>query len=929
VLCPSCHTDIPAGQRFCGACGAKIDAAEDVTVTSDPATRLAGTPASARTEPAGSGSSGWLSSSGSIDHGRFEPGTVLDTRYRIIGLLGRGGMGEVYRADDLRLGQPVALKFLPQSLAGDARRLAQLHNEVRTARQVSHANVCRVYDVGDVEGQLFLSMEYVDGEDLAASLRRIGRFPEDKALEIARQICAGLAAAHDRGVIHRDLKPANIMIDAAGRVRIMDFGLAAAGAVDEVRVGTPAYMAPEQLEGREVTFKSDIYALGLVLYELFTGRRAFTATTLPDLVQQQATSDITAPTELVKSLDPAIERAILRCLQRDPTERPSTVMAVSLSLPGGDPLAAALAAGETPSPAMVAAAGGESATVKPRAGMFWIASAAVLALVVTGVSDRVSLLARMPVTKPAAVLADRAEELRQALGYTDPVIDQATGFFVDVEYLVWASNHGSAEARWPQLAEGRPAPLRFWYRTSPRLLSPMNSAASRSLGDPPFGSASGMTIVEIDTKGRLLSFEAMPRQIDPAAQLPAPTVDWLAILGMAGLDPAAFKEVSPGRTPRMFADARHAWRGPLPDTELQVTVETASYRGRPVYFDIIGPWTSAPRDPGVEVVEDRPGPISIILVLVLLVVAALLTRANLKSGRADRRGAFRLAAFMVGLGMSAWLLQPHVRALSDERGRLFASVGVSLFLGGAMYVMYLAVEPYLRRSWPTSLMSWTRLLSGQVRDAFVGRALLVGIACGLAMTLLDRFDKFGPVLAGWPEPIPYVPLLGALLGLRPFIAAVLNSANAGVQSGLLTVLAVAMLRFFVQRVAVRFKLQRLPLDAMTSAIAIAVVTIFVAIDYTGDMRHMWVPMLTAELGLIVILYLVTRVGVLAAVFAYFVNTLTNRIPLTLDGSRFYAGQGWIVLLALLVLAAIGLKWARAGEPMFGTRPGPAYNRDVQ
>ena len=170
--------------------------------------------ATRRTPPGGSRppSSGWLTASDSISHGRFAPGAALDERYRIIGLLGRGGMGEVYRADDLRLGQPVALKFLPEDLRHDPVRLAQFHNEVRTARQVSHPNVCRVYDIGEVDGLLYLSMEYVDGEDLATSLRRIGRFPEDKAAEIARQLCAGLAAAHQRGVIHRDLKPANVLI---------------------------------------------------------------------------------------------------------------------------------------------------------------------------------------------------------------------------------------------------------------------------------------------------------------------------------------------------------------------------------------------------------------------------------------------------------------------------------------------------------------------------------------------------------------------------------------------------------------------------------------------------------------------------------------------------------------------------------------------
>ena len=202
-------------------------------------------------------SGAWGASTSDIDHGRFEPGTIFDDRYRIIGRLGKGGMGEVYRADDLKLGQPVALKFLPESVDRDPARLTQLHTEVRMARQVSHPNVCRVYDVGEFEGHTFLSMEYVDGEDLASLLRRIGRFPQDRAIELARQICAGLAAAHDRNVVHRDLKPANIMLDGSGRIRITDFGLA--GATGEtLRAGTPAYMAPEQLAGGEVTPRSDI-----------------------------------------------------------------------------------------------------------------------------------------------------------------------------------------------------------------------------------------------------------------------------------------------------------------------------------------------------------------------------------------------------------------------------------------------------------------------------------------------------------------------------------------------------------------------------------------------------------------------------------------------------------------------------------------------
>src|SRR5580765_8197527 len=217
-------------------------------------------------------------------HDRFLPGAVLGNRYRIVALAGRGGMGEVYRADDLKIGQPVALKFLSADLERDPDRLKRLMGEVRIARQVSHPNVCRVYDVGEFQGHHFITMEYIDGEDLAALLRRIGRLPQEKALDLTRQIAAGLAAAHVQGIVHRDLKPANVMLDSRGRARITDFGLAAAAEAvhgKEARSGTPAYMAPEQVAGGAITPRTDVYALGLVLYEMFTGKRPFDGSTKP------------------------------------------------------------------------------------------------------------------------------------------------------------------------------------------------------------------------------------------------------------------------------------------------------------------------------------------------------------------------------------------------------------------------------------------------------------------------------------------------------------------------------------------------------------------------------------------------------------------------------------------------------------------------
>src|SRR5262249_7441601 len=188
----------------------------------------------------------------------------------------------------------------------------------------------------------------------------IGYLSNEKAIEITRQLVAGLAAAHDRGVLHRDLKPANIMIDGHGRVRITDFGLAMVAA-DETQTaeifGTPAYMAPEQFAGKGASVRSDIYALGLILYEIYTGKRAFKGTTLAEIREEKERLTPTAPSEIRAGADPIIERLIMRSLERDPRLRPASAAQLASALPGGDPLAAAIAAGETPSPEMVAASG--------------------------------------------------------------------------------------------------------------------------------------------------------------------------------------------------------------------------------------------------------------------------------------------------------------------------------------------------------------------------------------------------------------------------------------------------------------------------------------------------------------------------------------------------------------------------------------------
>src|SRR5580658_8541319 len=476
-LCPKCAAEVRDGWRVCPACATPLQTGKD---------------AETRTVFHESSSS----STSSAEEGRFPAGTVLAARYRVLGLIGQGGMGEVYRAYDLILNQAVALKFLGQASMSEA-ALVRFRNEVRIARQVSHPNVCRVYDIGFIEGFHFLSMEYIDGEDLASLLRRIGRLPQDKAIEFARKICAGLAAAHDRGVLHRDLKPANIMIDGRGQVRITDFGWAALSqevALGDIRSGTPAYMSPEQKAGREVTIRSDLYSLGLTLHELFTGKH-----------RNESQS---SPTEIVKDLDPAVERVILRCLEEDPKRRPSGALNVAMALPGGDPIAAALAAGETPSPEMVAASG-EKEGFSPRAALLCFVGVVLLGALSVQMAARSSVLARARIDIPPEALAYRAQDILKQLGYTEQPQSTAYGFdCCDAANLRFVEQQGTR--RDALLASHQPPVIRFWYRQHQGLFWADPTTGSVTW-DLPANAEPEMVRLALDAKGRLIELEARPK----------------------------------------------------------------------------------------------------------------------------------------------------------------------------------------------------------------------------------------------------------------------------------------------------------------------------------------------------------------------------------------------------------------------------------
>ena len=817
-------------------------------------------------------------------------------------------MGEVYRADDLKLGQPVALKFLPPDVDQDPARLTQLHAEVRMARQVSHPNVCRVYDVGEHEGHTFLSMEFVDGEDLASLLRRIGRFPEDRAIELARQICAGLHAAHERDVVHRDLKPANIMLDAGGRIRITDFGLAGT-AGETLRAGTPAYMAPEQLAGAEVTPRSDVYSLGLVLYEMFTGRRALDGRNVAELIAKREQEGVTHPSDIVRDLDPAIDRAIMRCLDPDPARRPSSALAVAAALPGGDPLAAALAAGETPSPEMVAAAGTTSA-LRPTGAILGLITALGGLLLWVALADGVLVTSLVPMPKPPVLLVDRARQILADLGYQAGA-DSAYGF-MEANFLGHAGRHPELGGR-ALLATGTPPALHFWYRDSPIPMVPTGDRDRVSPDDPPL-TISGMATVVIDPQGRLVRLFVVPPQRDAGADssqpqdAAVPPTDWEPLLRAAGLDPANFTRAAPEWTPPVFADTRSAWTGPMPGVHGQtLRIEAAGYRGRPVAFQQVAPWTTPVRMPATIAERRQVGWLVVLAQLVVLAIfgaAALIARHNIRKGRGDRRGAFQLAGFVSVTALGVWLLGArHFADPGLEMGRFFT--GQPLWAAGLLWLLYLALEPYVRRFWPTTLVSWSRLMAGQWRDPLVGRDILFGVALGALLSVLSVSANYLSYRLGYPTPMA-VPDLGQLLGTSAVIARMLNQVFNAVLNALFGVFGLVLLKIMVKR------------ERIAAGLAIALIMLLAARGiFDGGAAALNAG--AALVVVVVIVLTIQRLGLVATVVMFLVNFMTASAIVTLDTSRWFFGDSMLLVAIPAALALYGFYVSRGGEGILGAR----------
>ena len=594
-------------------------------------------------------------------------------------------------------------------------------------------------------------------------------------------------------------------------------------------------------------------------------------------------------------IDPDIERIIHACLERNPIERPTSAVAIADRLPGGDPLAAAIAKGVVPSPEMVAAAGPKGAL---HPGQAWALLGAILiGALAIATQAHVVTVAPSDIPKPPEVLAERARNILASVGADGVAGDSAFWFAVGASRA--SSPAGDSPPAGTTLPGAEGTKVTFVYRQSPRRLVPQNVFHLVTDDDPP-SDIPGMATLALDPQGRLVRFTRVVPQGPAGLAANAATVNWAAVFGEAGLDEREFVAAEPDHTPRVPHDTRLAWTRTSTVTDpLHITAATLD--GNVVQFDatIGGGPADTPRD---AMSAGSPAGEAILWSAIVSIFAggAVLARYNLRLGQGDRRGAMRLSTFVVCASVLSGILRAHhVPSAVEELTFLWGVTGWALVWGGFTWLMYVSLEPHVRRVWPKTMISWTRLLSGRVRDPLVGRDLLIGMLAGLIQVTIAiaRFrvsERAAPVDT----------LFRALESLE----SVPHFTNIALVYQVLSALQYALAGAFL------LVLIRLVVRKTWIAAGIA---ILVAIPFApGGSPPLGWELIFVIAGPLVGLTVLLRFGLLAHCVSLFTGVLVQ-VPITLDPDAWFFGNSLVVLLILAALATYAFVVSLGGRPAFG------------
>jgi len=634
------------------------------------------------------------------------------------------------------------------------------------------------------------------------------------------------------------------------------------------------------------------------MYEVLTGRRAYDAPTLQELLKTRE-NPITNPSSLVKDLDPLVERVILRCLQKDPANRPASALQVAAALPGGDPLAAALAAGETPSPEMVAAAGAtEGMPVK-------LALACLITvLILIGASIYLGFLeSGLKQIRPqysAEVLTHKVREMIAGFGYPARPQDSASGFTYDSDYLNYLYTKDKPGANWNRVLAQRPPVLQFWFRQSPQELTATGFSNNSltpgvvTFSDPP-PIYSGMINLRVDPAGRLLYFQAVPTEKeDQPASAKAP--DWSPFFSAAGLSSADFQPATPQWNGLASSDARAAWDGKWPGSNRPLHIEAAALHGLPVFFQLSGPWTVPWRMPSPAPTPSQKA-FTILgnsLTIFFICAGIWLARRNYLRGRGDRQGAWKVASVVFVLSLAIFGAKAHLKFSNDTLLLVLLALSTALLMAGLMWVLYLALEPYVRSRWPQTIISWSRALTGKLRDPLIGRDILYGTIMGVAWVVV--------YFVGY--------LFNIHLGDRPQLPDLIESTRNALAIWLARIMGgiTSVLIFFFVLIFLRALLRN----------RWAAAALFVLLYSTFNTLNSNHPLVSVPVWIIVFgiaAFAMVRFGLIVLATAVFTADILLNVPYTLDFSAWYAPLSTCMVLSVILLAAWGFHCALAGQKL--------------